>query len=149
METTRNPHGVPAAPPARGDGGGITRHSKEQLIPARDRDATPGFRLLYNPTPQLGDCNDSEIAFVVEKPRSCYRFDIWTRHGHREGVGLETFQSVYVPNSQQIRVPRHVQMTVRDAWQRGHDISETLSDLHPIADAFQSPATVGEAVTHG
>ena len=127
----------------------MTTPTKEQLIPVSDRDATPGFRLLYNPTPQLGDVDDSEIAFVVEKPRSCYRFDIWTRHGHRKGVSLETFQSVYVPNSQHIQVPRHVQMTVRDAWQRGGDISETLSDLHPIADAFQSPAPVGEAVRHG
>lgn len=106
-------------------------------------DRTPGFRVLYEPDPELGgDQGSAEVAFVVEKPRSAYRYDIWTRHGYRKDVSLEIFHAIYKPRSQSIRVPEAAEMAVRDVWRRGGDVSAELGRLHPI---MQDPAaTAGE-----
>jgi hypothetical protein len=89
---------------------------------------TAGFRLLYNPSPRLAG-EEAEIAFVVERPRSAYRFSIWTRHGYRSGedaVGLETWQAVYVQESQPISVPAWMQEMVLSAWDEGEGPDEEI-----------------------
>jgi len=115
----------------------MTPPYKEQLIPVSDRDATPGFRLLYNPTPELGDGDDSEVAFVVEKPRSAYRFDIWTRAGCRtddDAASLETWKSVFEEQSQRVDVPAWAEALVLEAWAGGEgrdaDICNALQQVH-------------------
>ena len=115
----------------------MTPPYKEQLIPVSDRDATPGFRLLYNPTPELGDGDDSEVAFVVEKPRSAYRFDIWTRAGCRtddDAASLETWKSVFEEQSQRVDVPAWAEALVLEAWAGGEgqdaDICSALQQVH-------------------
>jgi hypothetical protein len=104
----------------------MTRHSHDQLkTVSEDADRrSPGFRLLYNPTPQLGK-EHAELAFVVERPRSAYRFDIWTRAGCRSGddaVSLETWQSVFEEQSQPVDVPAWLESMVREAWAGGDGI---------------------------
>jgi hypothetical protein len=91
------------------------------LLRAVDKDRTPGFRLLRDPSPPLGK-RGAELAFVVERPRSSYRFHIWTRAGCRSGdeaVSLETWQSVYKPRSKPVAVPAWLEEHVRRAWSGG------------------------------
>jgi len=105
----------------------MTPHSKEQLTTVSSDKRSPGFRLLYEAQPPLGD-GDAETLFVVEKPRSAYRYDLWTAQGRREDVSLETFQSVYTPRSQPITVPEPLQKDVLTAWERGGDVSAVLAE---------------------
>lgn len=130
METTRDARGVPAAP-----GPGITPRSKKQLAmthsgetPPGEEQRTAGFRLLYNPSPRLAG-EEAEIAFIVERPRSSYRFCIWTRHGCRSGedaVSLETWQAAYLRESQTISVPAWMQEMVLSAWDDGEGSDEEI-----------------------
>jgi len=99
---------------------GETRQGEEQR--------TAGFRLLYNPSPRLAG-EEAEIAFIVEHPRSAYRFSIWTRHGCRSGedaASLEAWQAAYAQESQPIRVPAWMQEMVLSAWDDGEGLDEEI-----------------------
>jgi hypothetical protein len=134
----------------------MTRHSHDQLkTVSEDADRrSPGFRLLYNPTPQLGK-EHSELAFVVERPRSAYRFDIWTRAGARsqgDAVSLETWQAVFEPQSQPVDVPAWLEQHVRAAWAGGDGTDAEVQialerAVRRLQEQQQSPAAVaGEGV---
>ncbi|WP_103029992.1 hypothetical protein [Salinibacter altiplanensis] len=112
----------------------MTPPTKDQLTLVSSQKRSPGFRLIYDTQPPLGG-GSAEIAFIVEKPRSAYRYNIWTARGHREGVSLETFQSVYKPGSQPISVPKSLQKDVLTTWERGGDISAVLAQS-PLTSAF-------------
>jgi len=136
----------------------MTPPSHDQLKPVSSdngfpEERTAGFRLLHRPTPQLAQSN-TELAFVVERPRSAYRIDIWTRAGSRAGedaVSLETWQSVFEPHSQPATVPAWLEELVRSAWASGQGtdaeiciaLEKGVWRLHET----QRPAEAGEAVS--
>jgi len=96
--------------------------------PPGEEQRTAGFRLLYNPSLRLAG-EEAEIAFIVEHPRSAYRFSIWTRHGCRSGkdaVSLETWKAVYVQKSQPISAPAWMQEMVLSAWDDGEGPDEEI-----------------------
>jgi hypothetical protein len=113
---------------------------------------TAGFRILYSPTLRLeaegdprGDGHpvrpeehgQAELAFVVERPQSAYRFDIWTRAGCRtddDAASLETWKSVFEEQSQRVDVPAWAEALVLEAWAGGEgrdaDICTALQQVH-------------------
>jgi len=122
---------------------------------------TAGFRLLYNPTPSLGE-EEAELAFVVERPHSAYRFEIWTRHGCRTGTdaaSLETWMSVYEEHSQTVQVPAWLENLVLQAWAAGEGTDDAIcralargvQRLEASGDGAPAgstpiPATAGEGI---